>query len=126
MSEFTTKAQLYRTERESGMSYEEIGKKYGVSRQCVHRMCGHTGLPAYFRLITADGCVYPIWRKWMNDNKVSRSELLRRMGLLAIHENLRNLGAYMRGENNPRKEYIDRLIGATGLTYEKLFYREGE
>jgi hypothetical protein len=30
----------------------------------------------------------------------------------------------MRGASNPRKHYIDKLIAATGLPYETLFYKE--
>ena len=116
-----TKADIYRAERENGLTYDEIAEKYGVSRQCVGQACGKTN-PKHFKTIR--NCIYPNLREWMNDNKVSRKELAIRMGLAGYANTQANLGNYLKGLNDPPKKVIDKLIEITGLTYEELFYTE--
>lgn len=107
-------------DRAAGMTYEEIGTKYGVSRQRVGQICGKWN-KYYFKVIKKDGCVYVNLRNWMNENSVSRNELARRMGMEPTGETLARLRSYLTGRNNPPKTYIDRLIKATGMNYEMLF-----
>lgn len=107
-------------DREAGMTYKEIAEKHGVSRQYVAVVVGKYD-PAHFRFISEKGCVYPNLRRWMNENRVSATDLLRRMHLEPLSENASRLKNVMRGHGNPRKDYIDRLIEATGMKYEKLF-----
>lgn len=110
-------------DRDAGMTYKQIAEKHGVSTQYVAQVVGKYN-PSYFKVITETGCVYVNLRKWMNENKVSKSELLRRMYIEPHPENLERLRNVMRGVSNPRKDYIDRMIEATGMTYKKLF-KEG-
>jgi transcriptional regulator with XRE-family HTH domain len=106
-----------------GLAQSEIATIVGVSRQRVAQITGKY-TPGHFTKITEDACVYPLWRKWMNDNRVTRTELIRRMGI-EYHPTMSSyLSNWMRGKNYPVKENIDKLIMATGLTYEQLFYRE--
>ena len=113
-------------DRESGMTYQQIGEKHGVSRQYVGNICGRC-TPYKFRYVTENGCVYPNLRKWMNDNKVTRTEFVRRLGLINSpnHYSMR-VRDYMTGRCDPPKWMIDRMLDATNLTYEQLFYREDE
>lgn len=106
--------------RNQGLKYREIAEKVGVSTQYIAHVCGESN-PARFKPAGKE-CVYPNLRKWINENKVSRSELLRRMGIEVNTISLKRLGYYIRGEANPRKPYIDNLLKATGLTYEVLFH----
>lgn len=119
----TDQARKMMEAREQGLSYKEISAMFGVSKQRVGQVLGQYN-PNQFRSISETGCIYPIWRKWMNENMVSRYELLRRMGLQAVPRNGQVLGTYMKGEASPRKSYIDKLLKVTGLTYEELFYEE--
>lgn len=107
-------------DRAAGMTYAEIGQKHGVSRQRIGQICGRWN-KYYFKVIKKDGCVYVNLRNWMNENSVSRSELVRRMGLDPCGETLSRMRSYLSGRNNPPKAYIDRLISATGMSYEQLF-----
>lgn len=116
------KYELYRHERDNGLTHSQIAKKYGISRQRVAQVCGKY-TPTSFIAITEEQCVYPKWRAWMNDNKVSRAELIRRMGNVASEKSFERLSSYMRGVNHPTKATIDKLLAATGLTYEELFWR---
>jgi transcriptional regulator with XRE-family HTH domain len=117
------KYEIYRAERANGLTAAQIAAKYGVSRQAVCSAVGRYD-PFAFTYIEKHQCVYPIWRKWMNSNKVSRAELCRRMGISGASENILRISAYMRGTNYPTKRVIDRLLEATGLTYEELFCEE--
>lgn len=109
-------------DREAGMTYQQIADKHGVSHQYVGMVVGKYD-PKHFRFVTKEGCIYPNLREWMNENKISASELVRRLHLEPVPENIRRLQRVMRGEN-ARKDYIDRLIEATGMRYEKLFKME--
>jgi hypothetical protein len=115
----------YLEARDSGLTYAEIAEKFGVSKQRVHQVCGKHQ-PSKFQFISEAGCIYPNWRKWMNENKVSKMELARRMGYEAApNAAATRMRQYMMGGGGMRKPYIDKLLEATGLPYEVLFYREG-
>lgn len=106
--------------RDQGYKHREIAEKFGVSRQYVAQVCGVCD-PAYYVPVD-ERCIYPNLRIWMNENKVSRKKLLLRMGLTESPKNYDRLTSYLRGDAHPRKQYIDRMLAATGMTYEKLFY----
>lgn len=114
------KAELYRADRKSGMTYEQIAKKYGVSRQRVAQACG-VSKASSFRPQTIKTCVYKNLRSWMNENLISRAELVRLVGLEVAPGNSYRYGEYLRGEKDPPKQTIDKMLCVTGLTYEKLF-----
>lgn len=117
------KKDLYMAEEARGLSRRETAEKYGVSTQMVHQACGKHG-PGHFRKITENGCVYPNLRNWMNENKVSYMELLRRMGIFPVTQNLNTHKLWLSGRADPRKETIDKMIAITGIPYEKLFTKE--
>lgn len=120
----TERTKAYIQARESGLSYREIGEMFGVSFQTVAQVCGKYQ-PRQFQFVTETGCVYPNLRKWMNENRVSRREVVRRMGLIDTNPGSVSLfGDYMRGKHDPPKRVIDKLLEVTGMTYEVLFYRE--
>ena len=113
----------YLAARDSGMTYEEIAIMFGVSRQRVHQVCGKYN-PCRFQFISEKGCIYPNWRNWMNENKVSRYELERRMGLLSSQTSyVTAISGYMSGKLEPKMWFIDKLLEVTGLKYEVLFYK---
>lgn len=118
------KADIYMAEREAGLTYREIAEKYGVSRQCVAQSCGRRDVN-HFKPYTKEEVVYPNLRKWLNDNKVSRYEFIRRMGRNPHSETSSLISAEFRGKKYPHKKTIDKFIEVTGLTYEQLFAEEG-
>lgn len=105
--------------RNSGMTHREIAKRFGCSPQYVAVVCSKS-YPAHFIPI-GDNCVYPNLRRWMNEHKINRRELMRRMGLTLHASNYSRLNDYLRGASLPRKDYIDKMLEATGMTYEVLF-----
>jgi transcriptional regulator with XRE-family HTH domain len=116
---------LYRQERDKGLTYREIALKYGVSYQNVAQACSTHQL-ARFRYHRADSIIYPNLLKWLNDNKINTSELLRRLGLETTASNYERLCKILSGKLQPRKPLIDKLIEITGLTYENLFKESEE
>lgn len=110
----------YRAEREKGLTYQQIADKYGVSRQTVGQACGKAN-PKRFQFHGEDKVIYPNLRNWMNDNKVSSLEMLRRMGFEAAPATYTKLRGILRGKFNPRKNWIDGLLSVTEMTYEELF-----
>lgn len=108
--------------REQGLKHREIAEKLGVSNQYVSTVCAKCD-PAHFRYVD-DSCIYPNLRNWMNENKITRREFLRRMGLMPYTGNYERFTSYLRGDNYPRKPYIDKMLAVTGMTYETMFYTE--
>lgn len=114
------KADLYMAERDAGLTYAEIAAKCGVTAQCVAQSCARYGA-GHFKPYTMDEVVYPNLRKWLNDNKVTRREFIRRMGNVAGANQQSQLSAIFRGDRFPIKKTMDKFIKITGLTYEQLF-----
>ena len=106
--------------REQGRTYQSIADEIGCSKQYVGLVCGKAN-PNHFQYVREEACIYPNLRKWMNDNKVSRNEIIRlgqdeKMTGSRVH-----LTEIMKGKSDPPKRIIDRLIKATGMPYEVLF-----
>lgn len=123
MSNKTTKAAVYMADREQGLSYRQIAAKHGVSYQAVAQACSKYS-PGHFRPFTAEQVVYPNLRRWLNENKVSRGEFIRRMGLLPEGPNFDRVRNWFSGRCYPIKKVIDKMLEVTGLTYEQLWETE--
>lgn len=113
------KRMLARAYRDQGLTYAQVAEKLGVSKQRVAQLLGQQDTRRYQPI--KETCIYPNLRAWMNDNKVSRSEFLRRMGLTTQNTNAVVFNHILRGEQDPRKSFIDKMIEVTGLPYETLF-----
>ena len=116
------RAKLYVEAREAGMSYKDIAAKYGVSYQCVGDACRKYGVT--FRRHSESEVPFPYLRKWLNDNKVTRSDFARMMGLQPHNKTCDRITAWISGKHDPSKKSIDRMLAVTGLTYEQFFARE--
>lgn len=121
------KTDMYRRDRDSGMTYRQIAAKYGVSYQCVSVACGRNG--GSFRPFDSKQVVYPNLRKWLNENKVTKREFVRRMDKVPSEGSIQRLTRWFNGSFNPNKETIDNALSVTGMSYEELFAKpetEGE
>ena len=108
--------------RDQGLTYKEIAEIMGVTKQCIAMMCGKEN-PSHFRMFS-DSLAYPNLRKWLNTNKVSMAEFVRRCGYVPYGSQQAQFRSWMYGRNDPSKRIIDACLKATGMTYEELFYRE--
>lgn len=104
------------------MTYREIAAKHGVSYQNVAQACAKMRKD-YFKPYSPEDVVYPKLRRWLNENRVSRAELLRRMQFGWGYSYQARVSLWFRGESFPQKETIDKILEVTGLTYEELFER---
>lgn len=110
--------------RENGATYSEIAKRFGVSRCRVWQMVGRDR-GFNFRPLSPERCVYPNLRKWMNENKITKAELTRRMRGNATSGNVVEIDSFLSGKiEGMAKKTIDKLILVTGLPYEALFSKE--
>lgn len=104
-----------------GMNYSEIGKKFGISRQRVYQLIGGS-YRNNFRAIKPEACVYVEIRKFLNENHISINKFTRMV--FGCYENRyrKNLCNLLKGEDG-FKSVIDKVLVATGLTYEQAFKR---
>lgn len=110
--------------KKNGATFEEIGKAFNISKQRVAQIIGGQ-IKSHFKEISPDACVYPYLRKWMNDNKITKAELTRRLYGNTCPNNQRFVRGILRGSNRGvNKTIIDKWLTVTGLTYEKLFERD--
>ena len=107
-----------------GLSYVEIGQKMGISRQRVFQIIGDVRKGSH-RTITEKECVYVGIRNWMNENKISRTALLRKIYGTIHSDQYHSLKSALKG-SNCSKYVIDNILKATGLTYEEAFKKDGD
>ena len=120
-----TKKELVIELKNNGFSNTEIEELAGVSKSYVYQLCGAKGHKKYIPL-TEEQCVYPYWRNWLNDRKLSRADFVRMLldaGFVVTHM---TLSAWLTGTQYPNKKHIDVILNITGLFYEDLFYREDD
>lgn len=109
--------------RDKGMTYQQIADHLGISYQAVANVLSKNN-PRLFRFISESGCAYPNLRRWMNENKVGKRELLRRCGLAVAPGNVARLESYLSGRVDLPKRTIDKILSVTGMSYEEVFWRE--
>lgn len=104
--------------RKIGMTYAEIGAALGVSKQTAFVACKDNNelrrAPLY-ELI-----VYAGLNRYMKENKMAVKELAEKTGI-----SNQNVFQILTGKNDPCKRSIDRILRATGLTYEEAFAPKG-
>lgn len=108
--------------REQGMTYKEIAARCGVCHQRVAQVLAHR-TPGHFKPYLPHEVVYNGLREWMNENLVSRSDLGRLFNGKANPggEWASRVNNRLTGRTGWRMVEINKLIDASGLTYEQLF-----
>ena len=105
-----------------GYNYAEIANIVGVTRQYVTQVVsGSKTNLSDFRRMSEKQCIYPNLRNWWNENRMTYHHFFDLMEVSYHNTNIVRLKEYFRGKLNPRKDYIDRLRKATGMSYETLF-----
>ena len=96
---------------DKGMTYQQIGEVFGISKQAVHQLINSgDGV----RLSTLAKIPYIGLRMWMLANRVTVKELNKRVGTATS----------ITGGSNPRMDTINKILKVTGLTYEECFKTE--
>lgn len=115
------KRDLYLEERKKGKTYRQIAEEFGVSYQRVAEACSGADTQ-HFYPYTEKQCIYPHLRRWLNDNRVGRSEFVKRLGYVSCSQTNVRVRNCLQGKYYPTKKMIDKMISVTGLTYEELFW----
>ena len=108
--------EIYRKMREEGMTYEQIGRIYGVSRQAVYDTL-HYQRGDGFHWSAIKKIRWVGLRDWMLSNRVTFTKLGELTGV-------KNFRATIHSDCEPRKSTIDAILKVTGLTYEECFREE--
>lgn len=109
---------LVKALRDKGLSYQAIGEVLNVSRQRVHQLL-NPGISS--RVSLGKNIIYPNLLEWSVEHKCNREEFLRRMGYTVNANSKAVLLRVLTGKQNPKKDYIDKMLNVTGLLYEILF-----
>lgn len=118
----TERNEKIREMRLSGMTYRDIAEKYGISVQRVQQIAGSV---SYFRPVSEKDCIYKGIRDWLNENRYSRTYLVRLM-YEDTHAMLQEKVSRVLKGSNCTKKMIDKILDVTGLTYEVAFKVEGK
>ena len=113
----TMRATLFRSLHEKGLTYEEIGELFDMSRQAAWEIANKSN--DGFRVSTIKKIKYKGLREWMLKNRVNLCELERLCGGMKF-------ATLTRTTYNPSKKNIDAILSVTGLTYEECFKEESE
>ena len=110
--------------RMQGLTFEEIGKRLGVSRQRIAQCCAgmnpeHTAWAC--RIKDLDCIIYPNLKKWMLENKVSISEMMRRIGQDTGSMRSESFRNKLKGRTQLTITDIKKILAVTGGTFEQMF-----
>lgn len=102
--------------RLDGMTFQEIGDHFGVTRQCIEGYLkpNRTRKKPYKNF----KCIYPGLKKWMLENCVSVMTMHDDLHLYANHPTLYR---FMKGKALPTMDVIKKILAYTGLTFEEAF-----
>ena len=105
--------EIMRKLHDEGMTYEQIGKCFGISKQAVHQKL-ERGPTDHFREGATRKVKYIGLREWMINNRVSMTKLEELCSISKAYRPLVGCG-------QPSKKTIDAILAVTGLTYEECF-----
>ena len=103
-----------------GKTYQEVADVLGVSRQYVHQEFGDKVGVRKRALTHLHNQIYPNIVTYMKDNGLSRSVFAQKCGI-----SYDGLLTILRGDREPRKKEIDKILAVTGMTYEVAFKEKG-
>ena len=119
------RTQLMKELRKQGLSYRAIGLRLGVSRQTVFNHIGGYERVCYFTPWTEQDIAYKGLREYMNEHRMSKTDFTRLIyGQPFNPNNFQRLSKILAGGENFTKPTIDKILSATGLTYEEAFRKE--
>ena len=102
-------------DRASGMTFEEIGKKHGVSKQYAHQEICKFVRAGQGRRFVSTKFRYPTLAHWLNQNSMSVLELSKNtdVSMATIYRLMRGLTVSL--------STVQKILSFTGLTFEELF-----
>lgn len=114
-----TRVEEMRAKADDGMTYQQIADAHGISRQRVAQILGRCSPNRHRPGRTYS--IYPGVDRWMHENKMTYTEVARRLGYAVAPGTLSRINRIFTGVSEMSKSDIDKLISLTGKTYEELF-----
>lgn len=113
--------------RMQGLTFAEIGKRLGVSKQRAAQCCAGMNPER-----TAWAChkedlesiIYAGLKKWMLKNRVSVPEMMRRIGLDTGSSRSKHFRNRLEGKTQLPITEIKKILAVTGGTFEQMFTTE--
>lgn len=102
--------------RMDGYTLQEIGNKYGITREYVRQI-----LDVGKRKDISQKIVYPGLKQYLVENKMS----VRKLSFLIGTQYQTALNT-LHGKSKPGMDVINKILQVTGLTYEEAFSLGGE
>lgn len=103
---------------QKGLTYAAVGEVLGISRQAVHQLISRS---VSNRVSLGNKIIYPNLLEWSIKNQCNREKFISRMGFSVDSASKAKLARVLNGKQNPTKDYIDKMIQVTELSYETLF-----
>ena len=104
--------------RIDGCTFQEIADKMGISKQYVHAELKRC-LSRNSDCVLRKKCVYPNISKYILGNKLTISSFVSNIGM-----NYDSALKILKGISKPSQTSIEKILKATGMTYEEAFWRE--
>ena len=104
--------------RVDGMTLEEIGKEFGVTRQRVQQLLEANTKDPALRKVHGCECIYPALLDWMVTNCVSAYKLRKECG---FGKTIDSFYARLRGVRPFDIDEIRKILDYTGMTFEEAF-----
>lgn len=99
-----------------GASYSDVARKYSLSRERIRQMFS----PIMQRdMRKRSFSIYPNFTSWLREKNLSYHKFAEMTGVSGQH-----ISHVMTGKGNPSKNWIDRVLEVTGMTYEECFAKE--
>ena len=104
------------TMRLNGYTMQEIGDKYGLTRERIRQMFAAVTTESG---ISRKNYIYPNISDWMIDNNVSQYDLCKKLGCQQA-----TISSYLTGRKNPSFAFINLMLELTKMPYEVAFSKE--
>lgn len=104
------------TMRLDGYTLEEIGEKYGVTRERIRQIFGNVVNESG---ISRKNYIYPNIADWMIENGITQTKLCKKLG---ITQNA--VSQYLTGKHSPTFEFINLILELTKMPYEVAFSKK--
>ena len=107
------------TMRLNGYTLQEIGDKYGLTRERIRQMFASITTKSGISRKSYKNYIYPNISDWMIDNNVKQSDLSKKLGCAQV-----TISSYLTGKNPPSFAFINLMLELTKRPYEVVFSKE--
>lgn len=111
------KVEAYRMRLE-GATLRECAEKFGVSREYIRQITPPVETHPR-RRSNYDGCIYPNIKEWLYQNRYSYCSFSKLLACTPM-----SVYNALMGKVSPNKKLIDKILDATGMSYEEAFKTE--